>query len=200
MRTTATSPDGGATPALTAREIAAADAATTAGLVAYRQEIGLGAVRSTFTASRSALGALMRRDLVVLRKDIVIFCLRTVIQPFLLVFVFLYVFPTIGQGVGSSGHGHAAAVAESAFATVLVPGVVAISIMFQGVQAVALTMSQEFGFTREIEDRVQAPCPIWLVAVAKILSACAQGLLSALLQGEGALGTGGAPRVRRFPA
>ncbi len=123
----------------------------------------------------------MRRDLVVLRKDIVIFCLRTVIQPFLLVFVFLYVFPTIGQGVGSSGHGHAAAVAESAFATVLVPGVVAISIMFQGVQAVALTMSQEFGFTREIEDRVQAPCPIWLVAVAKILSACAQGLLSALL-------------------
>ena len=181
MRTTATSPDGGATPALTAREIAAADAATTAGLVAYRQEIDLGAVRSTFTASRSALGALMRRDLVVLRKDIVIFCLRTVIQPFLLVFVFLYVFPTIGQGVGSSGHGHAAAVAESAFATVLVPGVVAISIMFQGVQAVALTMSQEFGFTREIEDRVQAPCPIWLVAVAKILSACAQGLLSALL-------------------
>jgi ABC-2 type transport system permease protein len=95
--------------------------------------------------------------------------------------VFLYVFPTIGQGIGSSGHGHVAAVAESAFATVLVPGVVAISIMFQGVQAVALTMSQEFGFTREIEDRVQAPCPIWLVAIAKVLSASAQGLLSALL-------------------
>jgi len=181
MATTATSPDGGAAPAPTAQEISAADAATTAGLVAYRQEIGLGAVRSTFTAGRSTLGALIRRDLVVLRKDIVIFCLRTVIQPFLLVFVFLYVFPTIGQGVGSSGHGHAAAVAESAFATVLVPGVVAISIMFQGVQAVALTMSQEFGFTREIEDRVQAPCPIWLVAIAKMLSASAQGLLSALL-------------------
>ena len=31
--------------------------------------------------------------------------------------------------------------------------------MFQGVQAVALQMAQEFGFTREIEDRVQAPCP-----------------------------------------
>jgi ABC-2 type transport system permease protein len=180
MASTATSPDGGAA-APSAREIAAADAATTAGLVAYRQEIGLGAVRSTFTASRSALKALIRRDLVVLRKDIVIFCLRTVIQPFLLVFVFLYVFPTIGQGIGSAGHGHAASVAESAFATVLVPGVVAISIMFQGVQAVALTMSQEFGFTREIEDRVQAPCPIWLVAIAKILSASAQGLLSALL-------------------
>ena len=173
MVTSASSPDSGAAPP-TPREIAAADAATTAGLIAYRQEIGLGAVRPTFAASRSALGALMRRDVVVLRKDIVIFCLRTVIQPFLLVFVFLYVFPTIGQGVGSSGHGPAAAAAESAFATVLVPGVVAISIMFQGVQAVALTMSQEFGFTREIEDRVQAPCPIWLVAVAKVLSAPAR--------------------------
>jgi len=181
MTTGAPYPDRGAAALPAPEKIAAADAATIAGLVAYRAEIGLGAVRSTITASRSALGALIRRDLVVLRKDIVIFCLRTIIQPLLLVFVFLYVFPTIGQGVGSSGHGPAAHIAESAFATVLVPGVVAISIMFQGVQAVALTMSQEFGFTREIEDRVQAPCPIWLVAVAKVLSAACQGLLSALL-------------------
>ena len=47
--------------------------------------------------------------------------------------------------------------------------------MFQGVQSVALAMAQEFGFTREIEDRVQAPCPIWLVAIAKVLSGAAQG-------------------------
>ena len=63
----------------------------------------------------------------------------------------------------------------------LVPGVVGISIMFQGVQAVALQMAQEFGFTREIEDRVQAPCPIWLVAVAKVLSGAVQGLISAAI-------------------
>ena len=187
MATTATSPDGGAGgrapsgPLPTADEIAAADAATSDELITYRAQIGLGGIRSTAAASRTALGALIRRDAVVLRKDVVIFCLRTVIQPFLLVFVFLYVFPTIGQGVGSSGHGPAAEAAESAFATVLVPGVVAISIMFQGIQAVALQMSQEFGYTREIEDRVQAPCPIWLVAIAKVLSASAQGLLSALL-------------------
>jgi len=181
MATTAPSSERPEVLAESAEEVAAADAATTAGLVAYRQEIGLGEIRPTFAASRTALAALIRRDIVVLRKDLVVFCLRTVIQPFLLVFVFLYVFPTIGQGIGSSGHGPAAAAAESAFATVLVPGVVAISIMFQGVQAVALQMSQEFGFTREIEDRVQAPCPIWLVAIAKVLSAAAQGLLSAFL-------------------
>ncbi len=62
----------------------------------------------------------------------------------------------------------------------LVPGVVAISIMFQGIQAVALQLSAEFGYTREIEDRVQAPCPIWLVAVAKVLSGAVQGVLAAV--------------------
>ena len=53
--------------------------------------------------------------------------------------------------------------------------------MFQGVQSIALAMAQEFGFTREIEDRVQAPCPIWLVAMAKVLSGAAQGILSAAI-------------------
>jgi ABC-2 type transport system permease protein len=140
------------------------------------RRIGGGPTRSVAAASWTALGALLLRDVVVLRKDIRVFVLRTLIQPFLLCFVFLYVFPKIGQGIG--GHGP---VAESAFATVLVPGVVGISIMFQGVQSIALAMAQEFGFTREIEDRVQAPCPIWLVAVEKVLSGAAQGVLSAVI-------------------
>lgn len=133
--------------------------------------------RSAMAASRTALGALILRDLVVLRKHFVEFAVRTVIQPFLLCFVFLYVFPKIGQGVGGGGGSHQ----ESAFATVLVPGVVAISIMFQGIQAVAMQLAQEFGFTREIEDRVQAPCPIWLVAVSKVLSGATQGVISAII-------------------
>jgi len=133
-------------------------------------------LRPVVTASYTAFGALMLRDLVVLWKDKWIFVLRTIIQPFLLCFVFLYVFPKIGQGIGGRG-----ASAESAFATFLVPGVVGISIMFQGVQSIALNMAQEFGFTREIEDRVQAPCPIWLVAMAKVVSGAAQGVLSAVI-------------------
>jgi ABC-2 type transport system permease protein len=130
---------------------------------------------SVTAASLHALRALLLRDVIVLRKHSAEFVLRTVIQPFLLCFVFLYVFPKIGQGVGGGSQG------QSAFATVLVPGVVGISIMFQGVQSVALTMAQEFGYTREIEDRVQAPCPIWLVAAAKLSSGAAQGLLSAAI-------------------
>ena len=152
---------------------------TTAVAVPARQQapISREPTRSTFAASRTALWALILRDLVVLRKHFGEFVVRTLIQPFLLVFVFLYVFPRIGQGVG----GGAGPVAESHFATVLVPGVVAISIMFQGIQAVALPMSTEFGYTREIEDRVQAPCPIWLVAIAKVLSGAVQGTLAAVI-------------------
>ena len=148
-----------------------------ASLPAQRSAIALEPMRSTFAASRTALRALILRDLVVLRKNFGEFVARTLIQPFLLVFVFLYVFPRIGQGIGAG----AGPVAESHFATVLVPGVVAISIMFQGIQAVALQMSTEFGYTREIEDRVQAPCPIWLVAIAKVLSGAVQGALAAAI-------------------
>lgn len=129
-------------------------------------------LRSATAASRNALYALLLRDVIVLRKHIIEFVLRTLIQPFLLVFVFLYVFPQIGQSVGGG---------SGSFATVLVPGVVGISVMFQGVQSVALQLSQEFGFTREIEDRVQAPCPVALVAVAKIVAGVIQGILAAAI-------------------
>jgi len=133
-------------------------------------------LRSPLRASQAAMVALLARDVTVLKKDVKLFVLRTVIQPFLLCFVFLYVFPKIGQSVGG-----ASASAETTFATVLIAGVVGISIMFQGVQSVALLMAQEFGFTREIEDRVLAPCPIWLVAVEKVVSGALQGLVSAAI-------------------
>jgi ABC-2 type transport system permease protein len=133
--------------------------------------------RSAIRASRSAFAALLLRDLAVLKKNLGEFVGRTVIQPFLLVFVFLYVFPSIGQGIGSGG----GARGESAFATVLVAGVVGLAIMFQGIQAVAMPMSVEFGYTKEIEDRVLAPLPVWLVAVGKVLAGAIQGLIAACI-------------------
>src|SRR4051795_6761950 len=133
--------------------------------------------RSTYQSSRSAFAGLLLRDLTVLKKNLKEFLPRTILQPFLLVFVFLYVFPTIGQGIGSGG----GSAGESAFATVLVAGVVGLSIMFQGIQAVALPLVQEFGFTREIEDRVLAPLPVEFVAVEKVVFGALQGLLAAAI-------------------
>jgi ABC-2 type transport system permease protein len=120
---------------------------------------------------------LLLRDLTVLRKSLKEFLPRTMLQPLLLVFVFLYVFPKIGQGIGGGG----GAQGESSFATILVAGVVGLAIKFQGIQAVALPMEQEFGYTKEIEDRVLAPLPVSLVAFAKVVSGALQGLFAALL-------------------
>jgi ABC-2 type transport system permease protein len=132
--------------------------------------------RSAREASREAFAALLQRDLAVLKKNLGEFIGRTVIQPFLLVFVFLYVFPQIGQAVGGGSPG-----AESAFASVLIAGVVGISIMFQGIMAVALPLSTEFGYTKEIEDRVLAPMPIWMVAAGKVAAGAVQGLIAAAI-------------------
>jgi len=133
--------------------------------------------RSAVASSRAAFKALLLRDLTVLRKNLTQFIPRTILQPFLLVFVFTYVFPTIGTGVGSGGGSRG----ESAFATVLVAGVVGLSIMFQGIQAVALPMVQEFGYTKEIEDRVLAPLPVSMVALEKVAFGAVQGLLAAVI-------------------
>ncbi|MFH0916859.1 MAG: ABC transporter permease [bacterium] len=140
-----------------------------------RDQPGLPATRSAVAASWTAFKAQLVRDLVVLRKNLRVFIPRTILQPFLLVFVFLYVFPKIGTSVGGSG------AAESGFAAVLIAGTVGLSIMFQGIQAVALPMVQEFGYTREIEDRVLAPLPIWLVAVGKVVAGAVQGLIAAAI-------------------
>ena len=113
---------------------------------------------------------LMERDARVLRREAGAFLTRTVMQPLLFVFVFAYLFPRIGQGVGGAAGGD--------FATVLVPGLVAVAIIFQGIIAVALPLSNEFGSTREIEDRIMAPVPVVVVALAKVLFAALQSLLA----------------------
>lgn len=130
--------------------------------------------RSAAQASKSAFIALLYRDLAVLKKNLNEFIPRTIIQPFLLVFVFLYVFPKIGQGVGSG-----TPAGESAFATILIAGVVGLAILFQGIQAVALPMVQEFGYTKEIEDRILAPLPVAGVAIGKVVAGAIQGLIAA---------------------
>jgi ABC-2 type transport system permease protein len=123
----------------------------------------------------NAFGALLRRDLTVLRKNLKEFIPRTVLQPLLLVFVFTYVFPKIGQGVGGGGE------AEGTFSSILVAGVVATAILFQGIQSVALPLVQEFSYTREIEDRVLAPLPVGLVAFEKIVAGALQCLFAGVI-------------------
>jgi ABC-2 type transport system permease protein len=126
--------------------------------------------------ARQAFLALLWRDVRVLRKNFRHFVLRTAMQPLLFTFVFAYVFPKIGQGIGGPPQN-----GGTSFATVLVPGLVAVAIVFQGIQAVALPLVQEFSYTKEIEDRVLAPMPVHLVGFGKVCNGAMQAMLSAFL-------------------
>lgn len=114
---------------------------------------------------------LWARDFRVLRREWMPFMLRTIMNPVLSVFVFTYVLPRTGQQLPvSAGAGN--------FATVLVPGLVAISMVFTSIAAVALPLSIELGATREIEDRVLAPIPLATVPLAKVAFGAFQGTLA----------------------
>lgn len=131
--------------------------------------------------ARHAFLVLLLRDVRVLRKNVRHFLLRTVMQPLLFTFVFAYVFPKIGQGIGGAGGPDGARAGGPNFSTVLVPGLLAVAIIFQGIQAVALPLVQEFSYTKEIEDRVLAPMSVTLVGFGKVVNGAMQAALSAFV-------------------
>ncbi len=114
---------------------------------------------------------LWARDFRVLRREWMPFMLRTVMNPVLSVFVFTYVLPRTGQHMPvAAGAGN--------MATVLVPGLVAVAMVFTSIAAVALPLSIELGATREIEDRVMAPVPLATVPLAKVAFGAFQGTVA----------------------
>src|ERR1700734_997526 len=126
----------------------------------------------TRSPSVSAFLGLMLRDLRVLGRELGPFVVRIVMQPLLFLFVFTYVFPHMG-------HGDPMAAGAGNFATILLPGLMAVAIMFSGIAAVALPLSQEFGITREIDDRVMCPLPVAAVAIEKMCFSAVQSMIAA---------------------
>lgn len=130
------------------------------------------------TSMLSAFGGLMLRDFRVLRRELLPFAVRVIMQPLLFLFVFTYIFPHMQQGAGANP---LAAAGGTSLGTVLLPGLMAVAIMFTGIAAVALPLSQEFGVTREIDDRVMCPLPVGFVAAEKVCFSALQSILAALL-------------------
>jgi ABC-2 type transport system permease protein len=122
--------------------------------------------------SAAFLGLLLR-DTRVLQREFVPFLIRTVMNPLLFVFVFTYVFPKIGQDIPGAG--------DETFATVLLPGLVAVAMVTQGIFAAALPLVQEFSTTHEIEDRVMAPLPVGAVAFEKVTFSAIQAIIAGLV-------------------
>lgn len=116
---------------------------------------------------------LLARDMHVLRKDFGPFTVRTIMNPLMFTFVFAWVLPKIGEGFHAGPTGN--------FGTILVPGLVAVAMIFQGIAAVALPLVNEFGRTKEIEDRLMAPLPIAGLALEKIVFGALQSIVAALV-------------------
>jgi ABC-2 type transport system permease protein len=111
--------------------------------------------------------ALLRRDVRVASKELPFFLLRTVMQPVLFLIVFGFLLPKMGF----MGRG---------YQTALLPGILAVSLALSAIQSVALPMVQDFGWTKEIEDRLLAPVDTWVVAAEKIVAGVLQGMIAAL--------------------
>lgn len=122
-----------------------------------------------------AFAGLLLRDLFVLRRELFPFVIRVCMNPLLFLFVFTYVMPHMNGGAALNP----AAASGMNFGTVLLPGLMAVAIMFSGIAAVALPLAQEFGVTREIDDRVMCPLPVAGVAIEKICFSALQSMIAA---------------------
>ena len=131
-----------------------------------------------FTQYARAFRGLFLRDLHVLRREMFPFVIRVCMNPLLFLFVFTYIMPHMAGGANLSP---TAGVAGPGFSTVLLPGLMAVAIMFSGIAAVALPLAQEFGITREIDDRVMCPLPTGAVAIEKICFSAMQSMIAAIV-------------------
>ncbi len=111
--------------------------------------------------------ALLARDAHVARRNFVPLLLQTFLQPMLFVFIF-------GRVMVSSGY------MPATYKSLLLPGIMAISMVFTGVWAVAMPLIAEFQFTREIEDRLLAPIDISWLAIEKVFFGTMQSLIAGL--------------------
>jgi ABC-2 type transport system permease protein len=111
--------------------------------------------------------AILLRDLTVARRELPFFLLRTTLQPLMFVIIFGFLMPKMG-------------IVAAGYSALMLPGILALSLTLSAVQSVSLPMVQDFGFTREIEDRLLAPIPHELVAVEKMVAGVLQGIVAAL--------------------
>jgi ABC-2 type transport system permease protein len=111
--------------------------------------------------------ALLSRDAHVARRNFVPLLLQTFLQPMMFVFIF-------GRVMVSSGY------MPAAYKSLLLPGIMAISMIFTGVWAVAMPLIAEFQFTHEIEDRLLAPIENDWLAIEKVLFGAAQAVVAGL--------------------
>ena len=112
--------------------------------------------------------AMLARDAHVARRNAIQLLMQTFLQPLLFVFIF-------GKVMVGSGY------MPEAYKSLLLPGIIAISMVFTGIWAVAMPLIAEFQWTREIEDRLLAPIDVAWLAIEKVIAGMLQALVAGLV-------------------
>jgi ABC-2 type transport system permease protein len=113
-------------------------------------------------------GALLARDAHVAKRNAIQLFLQTFLQPLMFVFIF-------GRVMVRSGY------MPASYKALLLPGIMAISMVFTGIWAVAMPLIAEFQWTREIEDRLLAPIENTWLAIEKVLFGMIQAMIAGLV-------------------
>ncbi|MEA2447329.1 MAG: type transport system permease protein [Actinomycetota bacterium] len=119
-------------------------------------------------AARRAFFAILRRDVYVTWKELPAFLAQAVLQPLFLLFVFGKILTSLGY-------------ARAGYAELLFPGLMGLTVIITAVQSIAFPLVAEFGWTREIEDRLLAPMSTNLVAFEKLVFAALRALIATAL-------------------
>ncbi|MBV9623021.1 MAG: ABC transporter permease [Acidobacteria bacterium] len=112
--------------------------------------------------------AMLARDAHVARRNALQLFMQTFLQPLLFVFIF-------GRVMVGSGY------MPAYYKSLLLPGIIAISMVFTGIWAVAMPLIAEFQWTREIEDRLLAPIDIAWIAIEKVIAGMLQAVVAGLI-------------------
>ncbi|HLJ74193.1 MAG TPA: ABC transporter permease, partial [Thermoanaerobaculia bacterium] len=86
---------------------------------------------SDSVSSIRVFGAILLRDVTVARRELPYFLVRTTLQPILFVVVFGFLLPRMGM-------------IRRGYTTMMLPGIVALSLTLSAIQSVALPMVVEF--------------------------------------------------------
>ncbi|GGA66155.1 ABC transporter permease [Ornithinibacillus halotolerans] len=121
-----------------------------------------------FYVSMAMFLAILRRDLLVQSRQFIEYLLMVLFQPLF----FLYVFGKILPGIGF---------ASETYTAYLAPGIIAMTAFLAGMQTIAFQVGSEFGWTREIDDRLLSPIRNWLLGLEKIVFGCIQSIIAAFI-------------------
>ena len=112
--------------------------------------------------------ALCRRDLhVFLRVEPLDFIAQALLSPVFMLLVFGRILPAVGA-------------ADASYADDLLPGVLAITLVLTALQGAATPLISELAVTRDLDDRLLSPIPVWSVAVQKLFVASVRGSVAAI--------------------